>query len=237
MKREHVAPRTARRAFTLVELLVVVAVVTVLAALLMPAVVGAKEAALRTTCLSNLRQISLAWLLYASDHDDRACLSYSYSDDFRVERGWDFEIDHLTGEARPGLLGPYTRERRLHGCPSFRGQGWGRPYTGYAYNATYVGGDVFAGFPEASLASISDPSRTAVFADAGFGQPVRGHNYLRAPSDPLFRAGTVHFRHRSRAHVAWADGHVRAWSERHLVERAAPEVGALSPDDSLYDLE
>jgi prepilin-type N-terminal cleavage/methylation domain-containing protein/prepilin-type processing-associated H-X9-DG protein len=60
-----------RRGFTLVELLVVLAVTALLAALLFPLLVRAREQAYRTTCLSNLHQIAAAHLLYLQDWDER----------------------------------------------------------------------------------------------------------------------------------------------------------------------
>src|SRR5262245_56475974 len=59
------------RGFSLAELLVVIAVIAVLAALLVPVLAQARAEAKRTACLSNLRQIGQAQLLYAHDWDDR----------------------------------------------------------------------------------------------------------------------------------------------------------------------
>jgi prepilin-type N-terminal cleavage/methylation domain-containing protein/prepilin-type processing-associated H-X9-DG protein len=56
------------RAFTLIELLVVIAVVAVLAALLLPALASARESARKAQCITNQRQLALAWTLYAADN-------------------------------------------------------------------------------------------------------------------------------------------------------------------------
>src|SRR5262245_22199017 len=63
--------RVRPRGFTLVELLVVIAVIAVLTALLLPVLVHAREEGRRVTCLSNLRQISQAHLMYLQDWDER----------------------------------------------------------------------------------------------------------------------------------------------------------------------
>ncbi|MHB0912589.1 MAG: prepilin-type N-terminal cleavage/methylation domain-containing protein [Armatimonadota bacterium] len=230
--------------FTLIELLVVIAIIAILAAILFPVFAKAREKARQASCASNLKQIALAWLMYAQDYDETACPAVYFDEDGR-ECGWDFILEYDSSwnvvSWSYGLLGPYTKSGELNRCPSFSGQTWGRPYTGFAYNATYIGWEFYWGTSDlvhepCSLGGIGDPAGTAVFTDAGYGNPVNANNYLRAPSDSLFVAGKVHFRHNGMANVAYADGHVKAMGTKYLYDSSEPECGALSEDDSAYDL-
>ena len=58
------------RAFTLIELLVVIAIIAILAAILFPVFAQAREKARQTSCISNLKQLSLGWQMYIQDYDE-----------------------------------------------------------------------------------------------------------------------------------------------------------------------
>ena len=248
------APSAARRAaFTLVETLVVVAVLGALAALLVPAVGRARESARAAACASNLRQLTAAALAYAGEH--RGQFPWGMRREGAELACWDFVVG-ADGTARPGLiwdLVPGEGEKRVLQCPSFAGgaANWrGDPFTGYNYNCSYVGkveGDAGARAAPARLAQVAEPARTALFGD---GQYAGGANkFMRAPvrdrawdgsGSSVREAGTQGFRHRGRTNVAFCDGHVEALDRpyrRGAEGFVADGCGFLSPDNALYSLE
>jgi len=68
---------TRKRGFTLIELLVVIAIIAILAAILFPVFARAREAARRAVCLSNMRQLALAMIMYTNDYDERFPLAWT----------------------------------------------------------------------------------------------------------------------------------------------------------------
>lgn len=114
-----------KTAFTLVELLVVIIVIGLLAAILYPVVIRAKRSAQQSTCISNLRQIGSAFGLYMADSDDRWPLGLDPADKFTPQI-WshypDFQRMIPDLPLMHDLLYLYTNNYDFWKCPADKGQ-------------------------------------------------------------------------------------------------------------------
>jgi len=239
------------RAFSLVELLVVIGIIALLIAILMPSLTVARESAKGVQCLSNLRQMVVAANTYVNQNRGRypiaqysaynAPNSYSYSWDFTTV----FNTITSVRTVEPGLLWTGRTSAQVQQCPSFDGRSNTvlDPYTGYNYNTSYIGhGQGEAIVAPAKASSVRASSTCALFGD---GQWANGANkYMRAPlpnpGDVTFVArttGTQGFRHRKRTNVAFADGHAESLNDAFTAAQSvARGTGFLGDDNALYDL-
>jgi len=112
-----------QRGFTLLEMLAVIFTVFTLVALLLPVLNKARIKAQRTSCLSNLRQTGLAWVMYYGDNNGRLVESYPVNN----SNAWVLGDMHRTRDAtntdllRQGKLYPYHRNTRIYRCPADQG--------------------------------------------------------------------------------------------------------------------
>jgi prepilin-type N-terminal cleavage/methylation domain-containing protein len=182
----NMKPNFARGgAFTLIELLVVIAIIAILAAMLLPALGRAKEKARATQCLSNGRQIGMAYIMYAGDNNGiTAPLEDPIPAGFSYASANDYWVQGPNTVWWPDLERSYLGNRNVINCPSVVGtnvagilpSGYagsslslsGQGYFGIGYNHIELSYScLWANGATIKLASIVHPSETLAFSDAG----------------------------------------------------------------------
>jgi len=210
--------RTRRRGFTLIELLVVIAIIAILAAILFPVFAQARDKARQTMCLSNLKQIGTASMLYVQDYDETLYpVSYLYTNGAGqlCMRAWYNHYNYSTQvfDPREGLLQPYMKNVQIQDCPTAKHLDGGGTLTN-SLLAYGLNENLHPSSGPATLAAMAAPADTVLMADAANLSGTASNFYpsrfpsLRRPSNP-FRPN-VHGRHSGFANVLWCDGHAKA---------------------------
>jgi prepilin-type N-terminal cleavage/methylation domain-containing protein/prepilin-type processing-associated H-X9-DG protein len=190
------------RAFTLVELMVVVAIIGLLAALLLPALGRVRQKARSVQCVNNLRQLYMANQMYASENKGRYCpaapdINEGLGGRIRWHGVRETPDPNSDFDPKKGPLAEYLPDARVKECPVFteykrRGEvslAFESGTGGYGYNFYYVGGSHYRNdFLTAPMKTTLDtrvflPSETIMFADAAFplAQDLIEYGFLEPP--------------------------------------------------------
>jgi prepilin-type processing-associated H-X9-DG protein len=186
--------------------LVVIAIIAILAAILFPVFAKAREKARQTSCLSNVKQIGLSFMMYCQDYDETLPLSH-----------------YPTAAAElyyPAILVPYMKNSQIWRCPS-RGVPYGDPaylmgaYAHYGMSCQiYRYGDQFTrscSSPVSTLATLDPAAEFVVFGEGSSHQPDLGVGSARI-------SGGWHeyynvFPHNGGRNLVLGDGHAKWYQQ------------------------
>ncbi len=207
------------RGFTLIELLVVIAIIAILAAILFPVFARVRESGRATACAQNMRQITMAFLMYADDNDGRLPGTQAY------RRTAEIYGQIAYGDFSTGALSKYLTTKVLLLCPSVsaKDKQWFRDnfrqdllfnysvngYTTYAGCSGENGDRYKAHIMGLKLSIFPEPSRTIHLVDENVRPNIDSTLSQYIVNNELFFLDDVTSdKHSGKANVTYLDGHV-----------------------------
>lgn len=219
------------RAFTLIKLLVVIAIIAILSALLLPVLSGAKRSGKQIACLNNLRQLQAGWLMYA--HEQRDALPLNVGEVSINSPHWSSSNSWVVGDVtvsadlsliRMGSIYPSIGNTDVYHCPSdqslvdntniLRSRSYSMDY--------FLNGEIdpqyWQNLPPSSFtglatryASLSSPSKVFVFLDESPMTINDGIFMIFRPPSPMW-GDMPSDRHNRGSNLSFADGHCEHWT-------------------------
>jgi len=213
---------TGLRAFSLAEVIVCLAVISVLAGVLLPTYKRSIEHTNATKCASNLRSLALAVLAAAADGNNQLPRSSHSAFAYR-ERGWSRNILPYLGEQENPSASEWTKIRnRRFRCPEDPNQSTGQSYGLNVFFELDPNFDEYEGMPEQwrTLNTLKNPAKTILLAETqGNTDHVMSHFWV---GEGAAGYDCAYDRHKGIANYAFADGHIRRLK---LSEIYAPSQG------------
>ena len=219
--------------FTLIELLVVIAIIAILAAMLLPALSKAKSKAKQTACVSNQRQIGLAFMMYANDHHDTMPAPGSRAALGAQPEDWIYWQSTAVGgrpslrEAKDSVIAPYIGNfnAELFLCPGDRGAQerrrlWeankSREFYLYSYSLNSSTRDGIATWISVNrseiyrnkLTKVRNPTEKIMLAEERGAATDGPGNSIIDDGRWVPPGNVLTMRHNNKAAVSFADGHV-----------------------------
>jgi prepilin-type N-terminal cleavage/methylation domain-containing protein/prepilin-type processing-associated H-X9-DG protein len=211
----YVSQKPHKPGFTLVELLVAIAIIAIIMSLLFPALNAAREGANRVSCIANLKNLGVAALAYISEHD--GTIPPAYDSDARGlaiwskgaggEQYWGWTTDYLpfspkTWENPPCIPSLHCRAKQAKDAATMNKETiYG---SNYGLNI-WISRFSSWGLPWHRIVNLPVPqSKVLLAADVQYVPGDSASKYLITPDTPAY----ISYRHQGRANFLWLDGHV-----------------------------